>query len=1023
MNLPTGTVTMLFTDIEGSTRLLQRLGTNAYTELVVAHRDALRAAFSAHDGQEIGTEGDSFFVVFRRAGDAVAAAVEAQRRLVELRGPDGATVRVRMGMHTGEPSLSGEGYHGLGVHRAARISSLGHGGQVLLSGATRAVVAEELDGALALRDLGEHRLKDFEQPERVFEVRYPGAPEASPPLKSVAAQKTHPPFARRFARSRPRRLVLIALGAAVLLALATLVFALGQDDGPDRVTADSVAVLTDDGLDLAATIPMRAPPGEIAVGEGSIWVANADEGTVSRIDGKSQAVTQTIDVGNGPAGIAIGAGFVWVANSLDGTVSRIDPRQRGGRAQQTIRVGNQPVGVAVGEDAVWVANTADKTLSRIDPETGRPGRPISTRDGADVLAVGRSGLWVASRATDTVTQLDSRTGGEIQRFNVGRGPSALAVTADAAWVTTEFDGTLYRLDPERGSARSTPVGASPRGVAADARMVRVTHADGVLTEVDAKTVDVEQRVRLGGRLGAPAASGGDVYVPVRESGAAHRGGTLEMVGEKDSVDSADPAVVYSPATWALAQITGDGLVSYRRVGGTAGDEIVPDLAERMPVVSDRGRTLAFRLRRGIRYSNGEPVRASDVRHGLERLFDVPNSPGPQYFGALAGARECLQSRAPCDLSEGIVVDDRARTLTIHLARPDPDLIYKLAMPMAAAVPASTPRREVRAGLPTTGPYRYARFDRKREVLLVRNPYFREWSSAAQPAGYPDRIRIRLGFSAKRQEAAIRDGRADLPADVFNFTDARLRRLSVAYASHLRFRPISALDWAFLDSRSAPFSDERARRAVNLAVDRSAFAGAIDARPTCQVLPTNTVGYRSYCPSGLAGDLPRARRLVARSGTRGARVRVWTPGVGTAAVRMRPVVTALKRLGYRTTVRSFEDYGAHFEALAAGGRPEVGYHPWFADYAAPSAIVGPLVGCGGSVNYGGFCDRRIDALAARAAARQTDDPRAAYDLWSEVDRKLTDAGAIVPLTSGIKVTFVSERARNVDQGGLSQVWVR
>jgi YVTN family beta-propeller protein len=1022
-NLPTGTLTMLFTDIEGSTRLLQQLGTQAFTELVVAHRDALRAAFSEHGGQEIGTEGDSFFVVFRRAGDAVAAAVEAQRRLLELKAPDGAVVRVRMGMHTGEPAVSAEGYHGLGVHRAARISSLGHGGQILLSGTTGAVVAEELDGALALRDLGEHRLKDFEQPEHVFEVRYPGAPEASPPLKSVAAQKADLPFARRLARSRPRPGVLVAMAAAALLAVAAIVFALGHDTGPDRITADSVAVLTADGLELAAAIPMRAPPGEIAVGEGSIWVSNADEGTVSRIDAKSRTVVQTIDVGNGPAGIAVGSGFVWVANSLDGTVSRIDPRQRGGRAQQTIRVGNQPVGVAAGEGAVWVANTADKTLSRIDPETGRPGRPISAVDGADVLAVGRSGVWVASRATDTVTQLDPRTGGEIQRFNVGHGPSALAVTDDAAWVTTEFDGTLYRLDPERGGARSTPVGASPRGVAAGTRTVRVTHADGVLTEVAALTVDVERRVRLGGRLGGLAASGGDVFVSVRESGAAHRGGTLELVGDKHGTDSADPAVAYTTITWQLALVTGDGLVGYRRTGGTAGYELVPDLAERLPAVSDGGRTLAFRLRSGVRYSNGEPVRASDVRRGLERSFDL-QSPVLQYFGAITGASACTRRKGPCDLAKGIVVDDRARTLNLHLARRDPDILHKLTLSAAYAVPASAPRREVRAGLPATGPYRYARFDPKREVLLVRNPHFREWSAAAQPAGYPDRIHVRLGLSPAAQVAAIRDGRADLAGDNFIFGDARVRRLSVAYASRLRARPYNAHDWAFLDTRSAPFSDERARRAVNLAVDRSVFAGAANARPTCQVLPTNSIGYRSYCPSGIRGDLPRARRLVAQSGTRGARVRVWLTGdraVGDA--RMRVVLTALERLGYRTEVRTFENYGAYFTALAAGGRPQVGYFPWYVDYQAPSAIVEPQLSCGGEVNYGRFCDRRIDALAARAAARQTDDPRAAYELWAEVDRRLTDAAAVVPLTSGIEVAFVSERVRNVNAGGLSQVWVR
>ena len=553
--------------------------------------------------------------------------------------------------------------------------------------------------------------------------------------------------------------------------------------------------------------------------------------------------------------------------------------------------------------------------------------------------------------------------------------------------------------------------------------MRVTHADGVLTEVDAKTVDVERRVRLGGRLGALAASGDDVFVPVRESGASHRGGTLEMVGDKHGTDSADPAIAYTVITWQLALITGDGLVGYRRTGGTAGYELVPDLAERLPAVSDGGRTLAFRLRNGVRYSNGEPVRASDVRRGLERSFDL-HSPVLQHFDAIAGASACTRRKGPCDLSKGIVVDDRARTLTIHLARRDPDILDKLTLSAAYAVPASAPRREVRAGLPATGPYRYARFDRKREVLLVRNPHFREWSAAAQPAGYPDRIHIRLGLSTDAQVAAIRDGRADLAGDNYIFTDALVRRLSVAYASRLRARPYNAHDWAFLDTRSRPFDDERARRAVNLAVDRSVFAGAINARPTCQVLPTNSIGYRSYCPSGIRGDLPRARRLVAQSGTRGARVRVWSPGdLATADARVGVVVTALKRLGYRTSVRRFENYAAYFMALAAGGRPHVGYFPWFADYQAPSGTVGPQLSCGGEVNYGGFCDRRIDALAARAAARQTDDPRAAYDLWAEVDRRLTDAAAVVPLTDGIDVASCPSGCATSTRAGWSQLWVR
>jgi class 3 adenylate cyclase len=134
--LPSGTVTLLFTDIEGSTRLLERLG-DGYLEVLGGHRRLLRAAFARFDGREVGTEGDSFFVAFARASDAVAAAAQGQRALAAHRWPDGVVLRVRMGIHTGEPIADHDGYAGLVVHRAARICAAGHGGQVLCSQATR----------------------------------------------------------------------------------------------------------------------------------------------------------------------------------------------------------------------------------------------------------------------------------------------------------------------------------------------------------------------------------------------------------------------------------------------------------------------------------------------------------------------------------------------------------------------------------------------------------------------------------------------------------------------------------------------------------------------------------------------------------------------------------------------------------------------------------------------------------------------------------------------------------------------
>lgn len=173
-NLPSGTVTFLFSDIEGSTALLKQLGDGRYAELLGQHRRMVREAFAAHEGQEIDTQGDAFFYSFARARQAVAAAVEVQRAHADATWPDGATVQVRIGLHTGEPAVGDEGYTGLDVVRAARIAAVGHGGQILLSEATRALVGEELPEGVVLRSLGEQRLKDIDRPEPLHELTIGG---------------------------------------------------------------------------------------------------------------------------------------------------------------------------------------------------------------------------------------------------------------------------------------------------------------------------------------------------------------------------------------------------------------------------------------------------------------------------------------------------------------------------------------------------------------------------------------------------------------------------------------------------------------------------------------------------------------------------------------------------------------------------------------------------------------------------------------------------------------------------------
>jgi len=181
--LPTGTLTLLFTDIEGSTRLELALGTSRYGELRERHRSLLRQAWSRHGGVEVGTEGDSFFVVFERPSGAVAAATDAQRALaVESWEPDGI-VRVRMGMHTGEVSVVGGSYVGTAINRASRIASAAHGGQVIMSAATRTLIGDNLPDGASLRDLGAHRLRDLPDAERLFQLEIDGLPTAFPPLR------------------------------------------------------------------------------------------------------------------------------------------------------------------------------------------------------------------------------------------------------------------------------------------------------------------------------------------------------------------------------------------------------------------------------------------------------------------------------------------------------------------------------------------------------------------------------------------------------------------------------------------------------------------------------------------------------------------------------------------------------------------------------------------------------------------------------------------------------------------------
>jgi len=624
------------------------------------------------------------------------------------------------------------------------------------------------------------------------------------------------------------------------------------------------------------------------------------------------------------------------------------------------------------------------------------------------VAVGARQVWVANRGDGTVSRIDPETLAVTGVVQVGRGPAGIAAGTDHVWVANGGDGTLSRFDPAKvAEVESTSLENPPRGVAL-----------------------------------APEG----VYVAVGSRGTEHRGGTLEVVSGQ--LDFADPALAYAFDSWATLTMTNDGLVGFRKVGGVQGVQLVPDLATALPTPTDSGKTYTFQVRPGIRYSNGKLVQPEDFRRGLERVFEL-GSPGAPYYAGIVGADRCARGTA-CDLSRGIVTDRAGRTVTVHLTEPDGELLTKLAMPWAFAVPEGAPTRATGNNpIPATGPYRIAGYDRKAKTYrLVRNARFREWSADAQPQGFPDTITVteRFGFYNLDRVNAVRRGTGDIalgggppiPKD-------ELETLAARFPSRLHLNTAFATEFFFLNTRVKPFDDVRVRRAVSYAFDPDAYveqAGRLYA-PACKILPPNFPGYQPAClyAAGGVDRLARARQLVRAAGATGARVTVWMPSP--IAERGRYMASVLRLLDLRASVRVVRvdpSKGAMSYFTKVGDSrtgAQIGFGGWVADFPSLSGFLPPILSCAAFVpnasqnenqNLAEFCDPTIDTKMTRATALQTQDAPAATLLWQEVERDILAQAPIVPVVNPRNADFVSKRVGNYQyhpQLGvlLSQLWVK
>jgi YVTN family beta-propeller protein len=504
--LPSGTVTFLFTDIEGSTALVKQLG-RRYSEVLAEHQRILRDTFAAHGGHEVDTQGDSFFVAFRRAKDAVAAAADAQRDLAAHEWPDGADVRVRMGLHTGEPQVGEQRYVGLGVHKAARVGAAGHGGQVLLSRTTRELVEDELPPGVTIRDLGERRLKDLERPERLSQLVIEGLPSEFKPLNTLDVE---------LRRKRRRMYAGSALIGVLAAAVAIPILALGQGGGGSaNVAPNSVAVIDPKSNEVVRAVPVGIRPSAVAVGAGSVWVGYLDERTLSRIDPSARTVLANIRLDATPTGIAVGAGAVWVANGILGSVTRVDPGVNAPVETIEVTFRSNSGSVAVGEGSVWAAFGGGE-VAKIDPAANRVDAIGVSGAAPSAVAVGEGSVWVTNAGDNTVSRVNPRTTSVVRSITVGLRPRSVAVGDGAVWVANESDDSVHRINSASASATTIPVGDGPTAIAFGAGAVWVANgAAGTVSRIDPLSGEVVDTIPIGQRPSGVAVGSGAVWVTVQ----------------------------------------------------------------------------------------------------------------------------------------------------------------------------------------------------------------------------------------------------------------------------------------------------------------------------------------------------------------------------------------------------------------------------------------------------------------------------------------------------------------------------
>ena len=476
-----------------------------------------------------------------------------------------------------------------------------------------------------------------------------------------------------------------------------------------------------------------------------------------------------------------------------------------------------------------------------------------------------------------------------------------------------------------------------------------------------------------------------------------------------ATDYLDPGLSDTTEGWGVMWNVYLPLLGYRHVNGTAGAKLVPYLATSLPRISRDQRTYRLTMRKGLRYSDGSPVNASDFKKTIERDF-LLDSAGAGFFRNIIGA-ERFAKRHKGGI-RGIVVDDATRSIVIHLTAPQGDFENVLASEFAAPVPADAPAADRSLDpLPSTGPYEITSYKPKTRIVEGRNPYFEAWRfHGALPAGNPDRITWDIVPNAATALRRVVRGQDDWMG-YYQIPSKRLQGIEQKYESRLRIFTPPNLMYFFMNTRVPPFTSVKVRRAVNYAISRrwlKRVAGGL-ARTTENILPPT---YPSFRPHALyRHDLRKAIRLVRESGYRGKRVFVWNHDVAADLPFTEYLVSVLNRIGFRASEKTVTA-GSYWTTIGEEKtRAQIGLANWVQDYPHPldwfDLLNGHEITPTHNSNYANFDVGWANHDIASLTRKPKLTPKV-NGLWAALDRNAMRLAPWAPFLNQEETDFFSAR---------------